>query len=324
METKKKTFFALKLLAFTVALVLIMWAASPLFVPRWSTGADGRTGDIARGFFAEEKNTLDVIFLGNSNVYPAVSPAIISEISDTSSYVYAMGYQTVWVAYYLLYNMLDYQKPKAVFLDMDSAFTDEMYDDSYYRKAFDYVPLTAKKLETLSADVFDYSFTDILSYVFPIMRYKERVFELDSDCYKNYGKYELNESKGFYTSDASVAFTGDLNYMADNGETETMPEVVTEHLDKLVKLCEENGIKLVLMNIPVAGKTNSFWNLARHNAVASYAEEKSLTYIDFNLITDEIGIDWATDTYDGGIHLNKYGAEKISKYLANYIKSEIG
>ena len=29
----------------------------------------------------------------------------------------------------------------------------------------------------------------------------------------------------------------------------------------------------------------------------------------------EIGIDWTTDTYDAGIHLNVFGAEKLSRYF---------
>ena len=35
---------------------------------------------------------------------------------------------------------------------------------------------------------------------------------------------------------------------------------------------------------------------------------------------DEIGIDWQTDTYDTGLHLNVYGAEKAAKWFGKVLK----
>ena len=34
---------------------------------------------------------------------------------------------------------------------------------------------------------------------------------------------------------------------------------------------------------------------------------------------DQMGIDLTTDTYDGGIHLNVYGAEKYTRWLGAYL-----
>lgn len=43
----------------------------------------------------------------------------------------------------------------------------------------------------------------------------------------------------------------------------------------------------------------------------------------YNLLedVDEIGIDYQLDTYDGGLHLNFYGAEKLSRYFARILKN---
>ena len=38
----------------------------------------------------------------------------------------------------------------------------------------------------------------------------------------------------------------------------------------------------------------------------------------------EIGIDWTTDTYDAGIHLNVSGAEKLSRYFGEILVSAHG
>ena len=42
-----------------------------------------------------------------------------------------------------------------------------------------------------------------------------------------------------------------------------------------------------------------------------------------NLI-EEIGIDWETDTYDAGLHLNVWGAEKLSSYFGKILQEQCG
>jgi hypothetical protein len=49
--------------------------------------------------------------------------------------------------------------------------------------------------------------------------------------------------------------------------------------------------------------------------ITEYANEHSLSYYNFIPYSKEMGIDWQTDTYDEGLHLNVYGAEKFTSYL---------
>ena len=56
----------------------------------------------------------------------------------------------------------------------------------------------------------------------------------------------------------------------------------------------------------------------------AYAEEYGLDYINFLPLNDEMGIDMQTDTYDAGLHLNIYGAEKFSRRLARVLRENYG
>ena len=51
----------------------------------------------------------------------------------------------------------------------------------------------------------------------------------------------------------------------------------------------------------------------------NYAKENELPYIDLNMKTKEIGIDWKTDSYDKGDHLNLHGAQKVTAYMGKYL-----
>ena len=63
---------------------------------------------------------------------------------------------------------------------------------------------------------------------------------------------------------------------------------------------------------------------ATYKKIKEYAQKHNLPYINFYELLDETGIDYETDTYDGGLHMNLDGARKLSKYLGNVLVSEYG
>ena len=58
--------------------------------------------------------------------------------------------------------------------------------------------------------------------------------------------------------------------------------------------------------------------------MVTFAKENNITYINFLNVVDEIGIDYSTDTFDGGLHLNLSGAEKFSLYLGKILSETYG
>ena len=76
-----------------------------------------------------------------------------------------------------------------------------------------------------------------------------------------------------------------------------------------------NDIQLILYTVP--SPVN--WNYKRYNGIKDFAERNKLPFLDLNLKTEELGIDWATDTYDKGDHLNFFGAQKLTSYIGNYL-----
>jgi hypothetical protein len=100
-----------------------------------------------------------------------------------------------------------------------------------------------------------------------------------------------------------------------------LPETCYKYLDKMVKLCEDNGIKLVLMKAP---SIYPVWYDEWDAQIVKYADEHGLLYINFLDKLDEAGIDFNTDTYDNGLHLNTPGSEKLAKYFGKILQDTYG
>jgi len=90
-----------------------------------------------------------------------------------------------------------------------------------------------------------------------------------------------------------------------------------KYRDKMRILCEKEGIKLLLVKAPSLAPQ---WYDGQNRQVSDYAKKHGLEYINFYELLEETGIDYETDTYDGGLHMNYSGAKKLSHYLGNYLK----
>lgn len=92
-----------------------------------------------------------------------------------------------------------------------------------------------------------------------------------------------------------------------------------KYLDKMRRLCEEEGIQLLLVKAPSLAPQ---WYDGQNRQVVEYAEKYGLPYINFYELLEETGIDYETDSYDGGLHMNYSGAKKLSRYLGKYLTTE--
>ena len=72
-----------------------------------------REGNLVEEYYASNKDH-DVIFVGDCEVFSNVSPVTLWENYGITSYIRGSAQQLVWQSYYLLEEMLEYEKPKVV------------------------------------------------------------------------------------------------------------------------------------------------------------------------------------------------------------------
>lgn len=307
-----------KVICFLAIGYLLYYLGTNILVPKWITTKDNRMSYIIKGFYKEPKDSLDVVFMGNSDVYRGISPITMWDEYGIASYNFVSSGQRMWTAYYLMEECLKYQKPDLIVLNMDSAFNESQSSESNYRKVFDNMKFSKNKLNAITDKSFKNSKKEIMSYIFPITRFHSRWSELEDSDFKKAFENKRFAYKGMDLVATVKPYNDDNKYMSKDHSKEKIGEKCTIYLEKMVKLCKDNNIKLLLIEIPSAES----WSKDLSDKTQEFANENNLEFIDMNLNYKDFGFDWKTDSADAGDHLNVYGAEKVSKYLGKIIQEK--
>lgn len=91
------------------------------------------------------------------------------------------------------------------------------------------------------------------------------------------------------------------------------------YLNKIKDLCDNFHIKLILVSTPSIMQ----WCKKEHDLGQKWTKQAQVSFYDFNLMQQELNIDWALDSRDGGDHLNLNGEAKVRKFLAPILKKTI-
>ena len=313
MEKRKKliTNLVFALLA-VVLVVFILDFLTRLLVPKYMSGAlDG-------AFIAEyydETLPHDVVFVGDCEVFSNISPVAMYREYGITAFVRGSAQQLIWQSYYLLEETFRYEKPKAVVFNVLSLKYDTPQNEAYNRITLDGMKMSSSKLASIKASLTEEeSFWD---YVFPLLRFHSRWSELTSDDWKYLYHRDQVTHNGYYMRiDAKPVGNLPMAFPLDDY---TFGENAMDYLDRMVALCEENGVELILMKAPSVWP---YWYDEYEAQIVAYAEEHDLYYINVLAAADEIGIDYDADTYDAGMHLNIYGAEKVTSYIGSILHDE--
>lgn len=281
----------LKITCFVLILVFLTYILTLLMQPENGTEyADQRSYETYR-IFDENPNSIDVVLLGHSGLYRGISPMEMYKRYGFTSYVCASARQTPSESYQILTEVLEEQTPSVVVFETDQLF----YDQGVGFGSLQELPQVSKW--------------------FPLSKnhvgWKEWL-PGGNNC-------DRSSTKGYRFANKTQAYLGDPT-LTPTTEVYKMKKGVVKTLDRVVKLCNQKGIKLMLLEVP----STIVWDYSRYNAVKQYAEENNIDFIDTNQKLDEFGLDWTTDSFDGGDHLNYYGAVKLSTYIGQILQDSYG
>ena len=284
----------------------VLFLLERLLVPKYVD--DVVEGAFVAEYYKEENKDFDVIFIGDCEVYENFSPVVLWNEYGINSYIRGSAEQYIWQSYYLLEDTLRYHKPQVVVFNIQSLQFNESQSEAYNRMSIEGMRWSASKVGAIKASMTEDE--HFIEYVFPLLRYHSRWNELTkADFEYMFHSKQVTHNGYFMRIDARPAEDVPPGRpLADY----SFGDKAMMYLDKIRLLCEKNDIKLLLIKAP---SLYPEWYEEYEMQVEDYAETYGLPYINFLEIQDQTGIDYTTDTYDGGLHMNLSGAEKLADYI---------
>lgn len=279
------------------------------------------------GFYQEEKDSLDVVFLGASELYAGYCPGYAYDRYGFTSYMYAMDANQGSLYLSQLKEILKHQDPEILFVDLYGFLRADdtvLFNEARLRVYAESIPFSVNKFQT----VMRFPCEQKLSYLFPLIMYHGNpsiAYDRLSEIY-----YSLAEDiKPIYLKGAltrTVAYSG----AGDPGEefdpaTYTLTDHSKAYLIEFLDYCKNNNLdNIVFTNFP-----RNLTDDTNHSLLFLLEQAEQIVqpygYSVWNLQdeADAIGIDKSQDYYNEH-HLNIRGQLKLTDHIGNAVINEYG
>lgn len=278
----------LRCVVFLAVLALLLTGVSQLVRPKNNTRSDGIHDPAANGILGEPDNTIDLLILGDSESYSAFIPMQLWQQYGYTAYCCGTSRQTLYYSEAFLHKAFQKQSPKLVILETDVIFIDFSYGSMLLQEAGD---------------------------LFPVFSYHDRWKSLKANDWRMTVNYTHTENAKGYQLRCNATPADASNYMTPSDAYAPIPKRNRAYVERIKAFCDENGAQLMLVSTP----STVNWNMARHNSTQALADKLQIPFIDFNTMSDQVSINWSTDTRDQGDHLNYFGAKKVTAVLGDYL-----
>ena len=303
-----------KTISFILIFLLLMTGVS--YIVR----TNGHIKNRFAGFYAEEKNSIDVLLCGGSTIGTSFSPGYMWGEYGFTSYPLSSNTQRPKAIKYLLEEAYKYQEPEVVVVELRMfTYDDEEMskDEAHIREVTDNMRYSIQRFKTVR-DMTDgvKSFEDKLPYYFDIIKYHSNwgMLFLPEELQKvTYRKADLH--KGFeHPTDILYHDIYDDPYIPTE-ERIPIPAEQEAVLRNLLSFLKEREQKALFVVTPCIYGTDYFGQM---NYMKDIVEQEGFVYLN---MMEYLDYDYATDYLDGG-HSNVLGARRCSELLGKIISQE--
>ena len=327
--------FALRFIIFAELLAIFLvslsgryeYAASQNKINAWN---QQRFND----FYALPPESLDLVFIGSSHSYCTFDPLLIDAALGTESFQMGMPLQFPDASYYTLREILNYQRPKTVVMEIYWGVMSTDFDMKQADTLFQVMRNDGLKEDYL-ANVFPLG--SKIAYRLPFVRFQQDFLSYENTRLTNYIEKAFGVSKpgeaqagteyfserGFMHCDYVITpskRTWANQFNGFDGARWRFSDVQKRYVRKIAELCQSEGIRLLFVTAPVANVSmEKMANYsAVHDAVAGFAQSLGVPYLDFNIANLEEGL-FADEDFRDDAHLNYNGAVVACEYAARWI-----
>ncbi len=284
---------------------------------------NGQVKDIFTGFYAEKNDTIDVVMIGSSPVYPFYSCPKIYNDTGITAYPLSSNVQRPVAAIPLIKEAQKSQSPKLFVFEMrmytmtDGRMTE---NTAYVRGVTDNMKYSVNRINAINRMVpmRDES-GDRYTYYFDIFKYHSNWRSMrDPDQWKCLLYSKKNPLKGFEINEEVCLFDeGDIPDPSGIKDSMPIPEEQENRLRELLDYLKDNNINALFIVSPYRVRDDE---MKMYNYIAPIIASYGFTFDNMNEKYDRIGIDFTTDYFDYGGHVNILGAEKTTAYMEELLE----
>ncbi len=297
----------LRIAAFLLALIVIIEALSLTVFSKGAAATYNNKYANQFSFLQEPDDSVQLAFIGDSNIYSAVVPIKLWEWCGLTSTIIAAPKQTLHQSYHLLEDLFEKQSPQYVVVE-----TDMFYRDKPIREDDTVIVESEKPLDVVFDTLDPSSFEDVIKGAAPVFTFHDKWKSLLRG--KKVPPKDAN-AHGYHLS-LTVRKFKLKDYMKPADIADPIKKKDAKQIDAIVSLCRRNGAEVVFVTAP----SPVFWSYERHNATAQLAKQYGADYIDYNLMWDELGLSSRKHFRDKGHHLNYFGAKLVTKQFGGYAR----
>ena len=306
----KKLVLTIKLLIFTAIFLTAFIFASYIIRP------DSEMKERFAGFYAEPKDSIDVVVIGSSPVQPLFSAPLIWGEYGIALYPISTNSQPTTGIKYLIKEVRKRQSECIYVIDVSMFIVepDELLTEANIRNITDNMKYSLNRIKAINAMVSDPK--ERVDYYFDISKYHSVITDKDEfsiDAFKYFDFTVPALSKGYLFVDAVEPF--DTVDVSSIDQTKAIPQEAEAILDDLLDYIDAENLKVMFVISPYIASDE---RKMQHNYLGEYIENRGYIFIDFNDFASDMGIDYSSDLYNRN-HLNLAGGEKFSHYFGSYL-----
>lgn len=280
---------------------------------------NGDIKDIFTGFYAEEKDTVDVVFIGSSSTYTYYAAPLIYGETGITCYPLSSNVQRPVAAIPLMEEAYKTQDPEVFVFEMRMYTMEDGTLESntaFIRGVTDNMKYSLNRIRMINRLVTDRK--ERYTYYFDIFKYhsnwKTMVLADQLRCIVYEKEHPL---KGFVIRD-DVTKLEPQNYPVSTEITDTLaiPAEQEERLRELLQYLKEHKQQALFIVSPYLA-TEEETKMYRY--MEQLVEENGYSFVNFNDHLDEIGLDFEKDFFDAG-HVNTVGAAKCSSFAGSLLE----
>ncbi len=302
-----------------VIFILVLVASVQLLESRLFKISDARSHQTFKGFYSEKKDSLDAVYVGQSNVYPFWSAPLAWEDFGYAVYPLAVGDMPCRSIKYVVEEGLKTQS-KALYMINLNCFLDVEIRAAHIHNVTDYMNFNKTKFALIN-DALPYiedADYDKLEFLFPIVRFHTSWNELKSTSFN----YRYNGLKGGSTYSNFLSTIDDQSerFSVTDGRVK-LPEGQEEILNDLMNYLEEKGVEALFVTVPTSNANESL--VAQLNYAEDVVKERGYEVLNLFNHMDDMGINLKSDYYNA-LHFNVHGSIKFTDFVSKYLGERYG